>query len=187
MGYSRNFGFRSFENIVRDARFRVPRDLSTGGFASAPVVIGTAVTVDPDVPGTFKRPAASSAPTPLCGIVLYEHIQNHVGVDTSLVSTYDAPFNLVPPGQYAQMIHGVGTKVWFKNTTDKPTYDGRTQEGGTLVDMATNDATPINLDVNDYLTPAADGTWQRGTDANGWLIVEQLNPNTGLVEARFTF
>ena len=41
----------------------------------------------------------------------------------------------------------------------------------------------------DYLVPAASGTWVTSTDGatDGWLQVEQYNPTTGLVEARFTF
>ena len=181
MAYSRNFGFRSFENIVRDGRFRVPK---TG----TPWMIGTPVQVDPAAPGFLRRPAAAAAPTPLSGIVLFEHI-NKFGVDTDLVTTSDEPFNLVPLGNYAQMIHGIGTKVWFKNTTDKPLMDGRVQAGRTLVNTT-------GLAIGSYLTVADDdgagagttgSTWTVGTAANGWLIVEQYNPSTGLVEARFTF
>lgn len=172
MGYSRNFGMRSFENIVRDGRFRVPK---TGD----PYLIGSAVVVDPANAGLLTRPGAAAAPSPGCGIVLYEHILKS-GVDSSLTTTSDAPFNAVPRGQYAQMIHGPGAKVWFKNTEDGTFYDGRPQDGVTLVNGAPS--------VGDFLIPAADGTWDVGGDAaTGWLFVEQSNPDTGLVEARFTF
>lgn len=180
MSYSRNFGFRSFENIVRDGRFRTPR---TGDA----YLIGTAVMVDPATPGYFTRPAAAQPATPLCGIVLYEHIQ-HQGTDMGLTSTHDSPYNTAPPGRYAQMIHGVGTKVWFRNTVDRSMYDGRIQEGVSLVALAPDGVTGVpTLAVGDFLTPAADGTFVEGSAANGWLIVEQLNPATGLVEARFRF
>jgi hypothetical protein len=178
MAYTRNFGFRSFENIVRDGRNKVP---ATG----TPFLIGTAVQVDPANPGQLKRPAAASAPNALSGIVLYEHIQ-YQGVDPFLTSPQDYPFTVVPLGRFAQMIHGVGTKVWFKNTADKPLYDGRVQPGATLV-AGLAGATPT-IAVGDFLTPAADGTWQETSNqALAWLQVEQVVNSTGLCEARLTF
>jgi hypothetical protein len=116
--------------------------------------------------------------------VLYEHIQ-YQGVDPFLTSPQDYPFTVVPLGRFAQMIHGVGVKVWFKNTADKPLYDGRIQPGATLV-AGVGGATPT-IAVGAFLTPAADGTWQAGTAGNGWLQVEQVVNSTGLCEARLTF
>ena len=169
MSYTRNFGFRSFENIVRDGRNKVP---ATG----SPYLIGTAVQVGAG--NVLVRPTAASAPTALSGIVIFEHIQFQ-GVDPFLTSPQDFPFTVVPLGRFAQMVNGRGVKVFFKNTADKPLYDGRTQPGATLVA-----GTPA---VGDYLTPAADGTWAAGTATNGWLQVEHAVPSTGLYEARFTF
>lgn len=177
MSYTRNFGFRSFENIVRDGRHKTP---ATGN----PFLIGTAVQVDPANPGFLKRPTAASAPTALSGILVYEHIQ-YQGVDPFLTSPQDYPFTVVPLARFAQMVHGIGTKVFFKNTADKPLYDGRVQPGATLVaGLAT--ATPT-IAVGDYLTPASDGTWAEGNAGNGWLQVEQVVNSTGLCEARLTF
>lgn len=181
MSYTRNFGFRDFSNAIRDGRNKVPATGLTGSDVSG-FLIGTAVTVDPANPGLLKRPAAAAAPTALSGIVVYEHIQFQ-GVDPFLTTQYDYPFTLAPLGRYAQMVHGMGVKVWFKNTVDKTLYDGRTQKGATLVapaDLST-------IAVGDYLTPAADGTWAEGTAANAWLTVESVNASTGLVEARLTF
>ena len=182
MGYSRNFGFRSFENIIRDARFRVPADAPDGGY-----MIGTAVAVDDATPGYFRVAGAGEAPTPLCGIVLYEHILGAQGVDPNLTTTSDPPFNMAPAGRYAQMIHGPGTKVWFRNTADRPMYDGRMLAGIDIVDLGDDGAGNPALAVGDFLTPAADGTWAIGALATGWLVVEQFNPTSGLVEARFRF
>lgn len=177
MSYSRNFGMRSFENVVRDGRFRVPK-------AGTPLLIGAPVTLDTANPGFLKLATAAQAPSPGCGAVVFEHIQ-HKGVDTFLTTNVDAPFNRVPLGQYAQMMHGVGVKVWLKNTTASPLYDGRVQEGNTLVGSG---ATPVLPTVGQYLTPSGTGTWEAtSTAADGWLYVEQVNPDSGLVEARFTF
>lgn len=182
MSYSRNFGMRSFENVVRDGRFRVPK-------AGTPLLIGAPVTIDTATPGFLKLATAAQAPSPGCGVVVFEHIQ-YKGVDTSLVTSSDAPFNRVPLAQYAQMMHGAGTKVWLRNTADAPMYDGSVRPGITIV----AGTFPV---VGDGLVPVGDGTWRVAADADGagegtalepaWLYVEQANPDTLLVEARFTF
>lgn len=179
MSYSRNFGFRSFENIVRHGRLKTP---ATGD----PLVLGTAVTVDSSAPDLMKKPAsAATAPNAVSGVLVYEHIQFQ-GVDTNLVTNHDAPFNTAPKGRYAQMVRGPGVKVWFKNTVDKVLYDGRDQLGATLV-AGVGGATPT-VNVGDMLTNASDGTWQKTTDATkAWMVVEHVNHATSLVEARLTF
>ena len=175
MSYSRNFGMRSFENIVRNGRFRAPK-------SGDPIVIGAPVILDPATPGFFKAATAAAAPNAAAGIALYEHIQAK-GVDTSLVSTHDAPFNQVPAGQYAQIIHGKGAKVWFKNTADKTLYDGRTQKGGSLIATALG-----SLTIGAGLVPDGLGKFKvAGAGEAAWLTIEQINTSTGLVEARFEF
>lgn len=171
MSYGRNFGMRSFENIVRDGRFRVP---ATGN----PLRIGTPVTLDAANPGYLAVAAAGVAPSANCGILVFEHIQNK---SDALVTSYDDPYDKVPLGQYAQMIHGPGAKVWFKNTAQKTLYDGRTRDAVTMVSTVLTDLAP-----GDGLSPGASGDWAEDATAP-WLIVEQVNTTTGLVEARFTF
>jgi hypothetical protein len=183
MSYTRNFGFRDFTGIIRDGRNKVPASGLTGADASG-FLLGTAVKVDPSNPGQLVRPATSAAPTALSGIVVYEHIQFQ-GVDPFLTTQYDPPFQVAPLGRMAQMVHGPGVKVWFRNTADKPLYDGRVQAGLSMV-AGLGGATPT-IAVGDYLTPAADGKWAEGNATNGWLQVESVNNETGLCEARFTF
>lgn len=186
MGYHRDFGMRSFENTVRNARFRAP---STGN----DIIIGAPVVIDPDNPGRFKRAAEAEAPGSDCGIAIYEHIQNK---SDNLTTYLDPPYDKVPLGQYAQILHGVGVKVWFKNSAGKTLYDGRTQAGHTMVTNGTagTGADLSTLKPGDGLVPDGNGFWRK-TDGSGtadvggaaWLIVEQVNPAAGLVEARFTF
>lgn len=171
MSYSRNFGFRSFENVVRNGRFRAPK---TG----TPILIGAPVIIDTATPG-FLKAATAGAALGLGGIALYEHIQQK-GVDTSLSTSAD--FNYVPVGQYAQIVHGPGTKVWFKNTADKTLYDGRVIAGVSLIPAS-------GLAVGDGLTPDGAGKFKKATVGTDpvWLVIEQINSSTGVVEARFTF
>lgn len=185
MSYSRNFGMRSFENVVRDGRFRVP---ATG----TPFLIGAPVMLDPANPGQLKAATEAAAPGQNCGLVVFEHIQNK---SDALVTSYDDPYNKVPLGQYAQMMHGAGAKVWFKNTADKTLYDGRVQAGVTILDNGSGAAISLgSLAPGDGLVPAGSGRFRK-TDGSGtadvggtaWLVVEQVNTTSGVVEARFTF
>jgi len=178
MSYSRNFGMRSFENVVRDGRSRAPR---TG----TPLKIGAPVQLDADNPGFMELAADAAKPGPNVGLVVYEHIQNK---SDALTTSYDPPYDQVPLGQYAQVMHGPGTKVWFQNTADKVLYDGRTQvAGGLLADSV--DVTALAIGAG--LVPDGAGKYRAAaggaTPESPWLVVEQVNPSTGRVEARLTF
>lgn len=193
MSYTRNFGFRAFENAIRNGRHRVPKDANTKADSSGEngFLIGAAAKVDSADPGflAIAGGAAGSAevPTQVAGIVLYEHIQ-YKDVDTFLTTPQDSPFHLAPQGQYAQLVHGMGVKVWFRNLGDKTLYDGRTQTNVSPL----SDPTTLPS-VGDELTPDVDGRWRPvdtgGGDSadSGWLIVEQVNTSTGVVECRLTF
>lgn len=174
MASTRNFGIRSDYNAVRNARHRVP--------VGEPYEIGSAAKVDPDNPGFLTRPEAGEAPSQISGVVVFEHIQ-YKEVDPVLTGPQDGPFQYAPGGQYAQLFHGVGTKVWFKAIGDRVLYDGRTQTNVILL------ADPDNLpSVGDELTPNAEGLWAvAGVGDEAWMVVEQVNPSTTLVEARLTF
>lgn len=185
MAYSRNFGMRSFENIVRDGRFRAP---TTG----TPFLIGAPVMLDASAAGFVKAATEAVAPSANCGVAVFEHIQNK----SDALTTYaDSPYNSVPLGQYVQMVHGGGAKVWLKNTSDKTLYDGRVQAGVTILDNGSGAAMDLTtLAPGTGLVPDGAGRWRK-TDGSGtanvggtaWLVVEQVNTSTGLVEARFTF
>lgn len=179
MPYSRNFGMRGFENVVRAGRFKVAGDFDEG--SDGTLYLGTAVKGDAN--GNIVRPGAAANPDQLSGLLVYEHIQVQ-GVDSAITSPQDEPFNKAPLGRYAQIVRGPGAKVWLKNTSDKPLADGRTQTGVTM--FAGGGATPT-VAVGDFLTPAADGTWEEGTATNGWLQVEQISSDGNTVECRITF
>lgn len=173
MSYGRNFGMRSFENVVRDARFRAP---ATG----TPFKIGSPITIDPANPGQVKAAAADSPANASSGIAVFEHIQFKSDV---IVSHDSAPYDEVPLGQYVQIMHGPGTKVWFKNTPAVTLYDGRVRAAATMVD---GDLT--TLKPGDGLVPNGTGGYAKaGAGVAAWLTIEQVNPTTGLVEARFNF
>lgn len=185
MSYSRNFGMRSFENVVRDGRSRVP---ATG----TPIKIGAPIMLDGAAAGFVKAATEAVAPSQNCGVAIYEHIQNK---SDALTLYNDPPYDAVPLGQYVQMVHGQGAKVWLKNTVDKTLYDGRVQAGVLILDNGSGAAMVLStLSPGDGLVPAGNGRFRKTdgsatADVGGtaWLVVEQVNTTTGLVEARFTF
>jgi hypothetical protein len=163
MSYSRNFGFRSFENIVRNARFRVP---ATG----TPIKIGAPVSIDGSNPGRLVAATEALAPGTGKGVVLYEHILK-TGVDTSVAVPED--FDFVPLDAYAQVVSGPGVKVWFKS--------GLLNAGVDIAD---------DIDPGVGLVPDGAGKYRVTDlleDEVSWFIVEQSNASTGVVEARITF
>lgn len=185
MSYGRNFGFRSFENLVRDGRFRVP---ATG----TPLKIGEPVMLDVATPGQVIPATEAVDPGQNTGIVVFEHIQNK---SDALTTAFDSPYDSVPLGAYAQVVRGPGAKVWFKNTVAKTLYDGRVRAAySPLVDNADAPLTIVATLIGKGLVPAGSGKW-RVTDGSAtaniggkaWLVVEQANPSTGVVEARLTF
>lgn len=171
MAYTRNFGMRSFENIVRTGRFRVPA-------SGTPLKIGSPVMIDPANPGRLKAAVVNADPIAGCGVLVYEHIQNK---SDALTTVSDAPYDVVPLGQYAQMVHGPGAKVWFRLTADRTLYDGRTQTGYNPFAAAVSTFAP-----GDNLSPDASGKYVEG-GTKPWFTVEQANATTGLVECRFLF
>lgn len=172
MGYSRNFGFRSFENIVRNGRFRTA--------AGSAHVIGAPVMIDDATPGFLKAATAGCDPTLGAGVVVYEHL-----LPTEIKQTY-SDLNTVPGGVYAQIVHGPGTKIWLRDTASKTMYDGSTQAAG---DLLASSVVLANLDPGMVLTPDGSGKYKvaNGTTDGNWLTVEQVNTSTGVVEARFNF
>lgn len=174
MSYSRNFGFRSFENIVRRGRLRTP--------AASSFKIGAPVTLDPAAAG-FMKAAVAGASTAGAGVVVFERIQAQ-GVDAQLAGTAD--FDTVPASTYAQIVSGNGTKIWVKNTAAKTLYDGRTIAAGTLLNVS---VVLSGLAIGAQLTPDGSGKFKvaNGTTDGNWLTVTSVNTSTATVEATFNF
>jgi hypothetical protein len=175
MTATRNFGFRSTENIVRESRLKTADTHRLG----APVVADAANA------GQLKAAIQTTAASPLAGILWYEAIQ-YKGVDGAL--SVPADLDTVGSGQYAQVVRGPGVKVWFHNTSAKTLADGRVVSAVTVVKGVGS------LAIGDTLCPneaadVANGLWREavpGTDPE-WLTVTSVNTSTGYVEARFNF
>jgi len=175
MAYTRNFGFRSFENIVRSGRFRTP--------ASGAIVIGAPVMLDSASAGRVKAATAGAAADGSAGVAVYEYILLQ-GVDAGLYGAGD--LTTVPLGAYVQIVHGPGTKIWLRDTAAKTLYDGRSQAAYTPF---AGSITLGTLAIGAALTPDGAGKWKvaNGTSDGNWLTVESVNTTTKVVEARFRF
>jgi hypothetical protein len=174
MAYSRNFGFRSFENIVRRGRLRTP--------VGSALKIGAPVTLDAANPGRLKAAVAGAAAVG-AGVVVFEHIQVK-GVDAALAGTAD--FDTVPANAYAQVVSGPGVKVWVRNTAEKTLYDGRVIPVGSLLASSVNLG---SLAIGAQLTPDGAGKFKvaNGTTDGNWFTVESVNVSTATVELSFNF
>lgn len=186
MSYGRNFEFRiTPRQGERGARFFL--DSADELVIGAPVIL----TGEQDAvrrQGVELATGEQAPPKPgQGGILVYEHIQS-LGVDP-WETTY-SDFDTAPAGAAVQVVRGQTVKVAFKNTTATSFY---TRTGyptaRTMVDGI--GATP-DVEVGDYLTPGvgtdADGYWAKTTDpAEAWLIVTDVNHDTGEVEAQLAF
>ena len=135
--------------------------------------------VDAATPGRLKRATNGVTPNVLMGLLVFEHIQNK---SDALTTNHDAPYDVVPLGVYAQFIHGIGAKVWLRNTPLTTLYDGRQRAAVNWV--AAGDLS--GLAIGDGLSPDGSGGWSEDA-SSPWLLVEQIDSDNGLVEARLTF
>jgi hypothetical protein len=174
MGYSRSFGFRSFENIVRRGREKTP--------TSGSIKIGAPITIDPAAPGKVKA-AAAGASTAGAGVAVYEHVQAK-GLDAAVAGTAD--FDAVPANQFVQRVSGKGVKVWLKNSAAKTLADGRVIPANNLL---AGSVVLGSLALGAQLTPDGSGAFKvaNGTTDGNWLTVESVNTTTGVVEATLNF
>lgn len=125
--YGLNFGFRRSDESVatREGRFKTPVDSA--------LLIGTAVEIDPAVPGYIKQCGANPAPlSGIHGLLVQE--ENH------LPELFDVPghdsldLGTAKPDKHSVIWAGVGSKVWFRNTAEY-SRGGRTKAAVTVVDL----------------------------------------------------
>ena len=174
--YGLNFGFRRSDESMatREGRFKTPA-------AGNPLLIGTAVEIDPATPGYLKASAAAAdAVSGLRGILVQE--ESHLGSIFQLGADFNGGHDSLDLGvakkdQLSVMWAGVGTKVWFKNT---PAYSRgtRSKDAVDIVDLA-------GVTVGGSL--GWDGTkWIGATGADAWMTVTHI-VGTDYCEAVLTF
>lgn len=173
--YGLNFGFRRSDESYRssEGRFRTP---ATG----SPLLIGTAVQVDPANAGYMKACAASAPIVPgYAGLLVQEeaHIGSFYDMNTANYDSFN--FGIAKKNQLSVITTGAGVKVWFKNTTAQTRVDGRSVSGVTIW-------TTTGVALGDSL--GWNGTsWAKVTDLTlAWMTVTAVNTSTGYVEGVLT-
>lgn len=159
--YGLNFGFlRSSEEVrVAEGRHKVP--------AAASWVLGTAVEIDPAVPGYLKQSAANAVPvTGYAGLLLQE-LDMFRGIYESDVNLMDSfQYGLAKPANLAIVTNGAGTKVWYKNTAAQTRADGRVIAARTMF-LTTNMAVGAEIGWNGTAwAEAATGKYMKVTAYN---------------------
>jgi hypothetical protein len=185
--YGRNFDFRRPpEPENRPGRFVLP---ATG----TPVAIGAPIEVDTagspnalDLTPVVLATAAGGV-NGLRGIMVYEYgPAAYAGFDP-LLTTY-SDLGTAPLGAAVQMVSSREIKCVFRNTVAQTFlgtrhYAGRKMVAGVL---------GTDVVVGTFLKPGpgsdANGYWQAtATEADAWLVTENVNEAAGEVEARFLF
>lgn len=188
--YGRNFSFRVPPvHGQRGGRYVFNPDAA----AAIPIGVPVKATEDSssDLTDAMVVDLATGAQAPVkgqCGIVVYEHAPAaYAGYDPALTTYSD--IDTVPVGKMCQVVSGDMVKVALHNTEDRTFLQSRDYPGRVFV--AGLGATPT-LSVGDFLTPGVgnddSGYWaETGSAANAWLIIEAVDNDRGLVEARLAF
>ncbi len=174
--YGYNFGFRRSDETYRssEGRFRTPR---TG----APLLIGTAVKIDPANPGYLKVAAANDPIVPgICGLLVQEEDwdRNIFQTDAATIDTHD--LGVAYRDKLSVITTGAATKVWYQNTgvdSRRPevTYPAVTMADLTGVALGDN----MGWDGSKFVKVAANS-------AAIWFTVSAVNTSTGYFEGVLT-
>lgn len=171
--YGLNFGFRRSDETlaVREGRFKSPK--------TALVLQGQLVMLDAAEPGHLKLAPTNTAPvTGLVGLAVQE--EDHLGsVFAAAPGLGHDSLDLGPLKKAAPTVmwSGVGTKVWFKNTSSY-SRAGRTKGAVTMLDLT-------GVAVGDSLAWDGAKYVKSGTDLPALMTVTHLA--SGYAEAVLTF
>lgn len=168
--YGYNFGFRRSDETYRssEGRFRTP---ATG----APLLIGTAVKIDPANPGYLTPAAANDPVVPgVCGLLIQEEQPFNTIFELPVQDTHD--LGLAKRDTLSVITTGAATKVWYKNTAADTRRREISYPAVTIVDVT-------GVALGDKL--GWDGTKFVKVAANSnaiWFTVTAVNTSTGYVE-----
>jgi hypothetical protein len=173
--YGLNFGFRVSDESYRRSNGRV-KTPATG----APLLLGTAVELDPANPGYLRVASGTAKPrTYTCGLLVQEEVWDRAVYEASIVDSFI--LGVAKPNRLSVITNGAGSKVWFRNTPAQTRADGRVIPAVTLFD-------PTNVAVGRGLT--WNGTqWvdiADPTSATAFMEVTWFEPAYGRLEAVLT-
>jgi hypothetical protein len=168
--YGYNFGFRRSDESYRssEGRFRTP---ATG----APLLIGTAVKIDPAKPGYLTPAAANDPIVPgVCGILLQEEQPFNNVFELPVTDTHD--LGLAKRDTLSVITTGAAVKVWYKNSAADARRPEVTYPAVTMSDLtgvALGDK--LGWDGTKFVKVAA-------TSSAIWFTVTAVNTDTGYFE-----
>lgn len=168
--YGYNFGFRRSDETYRssEGRFRTP---ATG----APLLIGTAVKIDPANPGYLTVAAANDPIVPgVCGILIQEEDWDRNIFQTQTLDTHD--LSVARKDTLSVVSTGAATKVWYKNSAVDSRRPEITYPAVTMADVtgvALGDK--MGWDGTKFVKVAA-------TSNAIWYTVTAVNTSTGYFE-----
>lgn len=126
--YGLNFGFRRSDESVRTSEGRV-KTPATGN----PLLLGTAVELDPANAGYLRAGAASVKPRAgTCGLLLQEEIWDRGIYERERVDSF--VLGIAKLNRLSVITTGAGTKVWYLNTVAQTRADGRVISAVTMFD-----------------------------------------------------
>ncbi|RYG16879.1 hypothetical protein EON82_24505 [bacterium] len=168
--YGYNFGFRRSDESYRssEGRFRTP---ATG----APLLIGTAVKIDPAKPGYMTVAAANDPIVPgVCGLLVQEEQWDLNIFQASTTDTHD--LGVAHKDKLSVITTGASVKVWYKNTLVDSRRPEITYPAVTMADLtgvALGDK--LGWDGTKFVKVAANST-------SIWFTVTAVNTSTGYFE-----
>jgi hypothetical protein len=168
--YGYNFGFRRSDETYRssEGRFRTP---ATG----APLLIGTAVKIDPANPGYLTVAAANDPIVPgVCGLLLQEEQPFNNIFELPVADTHD--IGIAKRDTLSVLTTGASTKVWYKNSAADNRRPERAYAAVTMADLtgvALGDK--MGWDGTKFVKVAA-------TSNSIWFTVTAVNTSTGYFE-----
>jgi len=173
--YGLNFGFRVSDESYRRSNGRV-KTPATG----APLLLVTAVELDPANPGYLRVAGATAKPrTYTCGLLVQEEVWDRAIYEASILDSFS--LGIAKPNRLSVITNGAGTKVWFRNTAAQTRADGRVIPAVTIFD-------PTNVAVGRGRT--WNGTqWVDIADptaATAFMEVTWFEPAYGRLEAVLT-
>lgn len=173
--YGLNFGFRVSDESYRRSNGRV-KTPATG----SPLLLGTAVEVDPANPGYLRVAAANAKPrTYTCGLLVQEEVWDRTVYEGQMVDSF--LLGIAKLNRLSVITNGAGTKVWMRNSGAQTRADGRALPAVTIFD-------PTSVAVGRGL--AWNGTtWvdvADPTSATAFMEVTAFEPAYGRLEAVLT-
>lgn len=168
--YGYNFGFRRSDESYRSSEGRL-RTPATG----SPLLIGTAVKIDPANPGYLTPAAANDPVVPgVCGLLVQEEQWDLNIYEASTVDTHN--LGVAKKDKLSVITTGASVKVWYKNSVADNRRPEVTYPGITMADLTgVSIGDKMGWDGTKFVKVAA-------TSNAIWFTVFAVNTSTGYFE-----